>query len=93
MVRFKEFKRRDKVYHFVVKNEETKVELDTTFIFYPSLLRPDIEKILVTPRSNFTSPLTTQIKHMMTSTSSIALVLTIAALSPLFCYLGENHLW
>jgi len=61
MVRFKEYKRQDKVYFSVVQNEETKVELGTTFIVYPSLLHPDIEKIPVIPRSDFASPLTTRV--------------------------------
>jgi len=61
MVRFKEFKHRDNVYLSVVEDEDTKAELGTTFIVYPSLLRPDIEKIPVIPRSGFASPLTTRV--------------------------------
>ena len=61
MVRFKVYKRRDKIYLSVVENEETKAKLGTTFIVYPSLLRPDIEKIPVVPCSDFTSPLTTRV--------------------------------
>ena len=45
MVRFKEFKRRDNVYLSVVEDEDTKAELGTTFLVYPSLLRPDMDKM------------------------------------------------
>jgi len=61
MVRFKEFKRRDKVYLSVVENEDTKGELGTTFTVYPSLLCPDIEKIPVVPYFDLASPLTTRV--------------------------------
>jgi len=60
MVRFKEFKRPDNVYLSVVEDEDTKVELGTTFIVYPSLLRPDVDKIPVIPHYDFASPLTTR---------------------------------
>jgi len=63
MVHFKEFKRRDKVCLSIVENEETKAELGTTFIVYPSLLHPDIEKILVIPHSDFAAPLTTRVTN------------------------------
>jgi len=59
MVRLKEYKRRDKVDLSVVENKEAKAELGTTFIVYPSLLRPDMEKIPVIPCTDFASPLTT----------------------------------
>ena len=61
MVRFKEFKRRDNVYLSVVEDEDTKAELGTTFLVYPSLLRPDVDKIPVIPRSDFASPLTSRV--------------------------------
>jgi len=61
MVHFKEYKQRDKVYLSVVENEDTKAELGTTFIVYPLLLRSDVEKIPIVPRSNFASPLTTKV--------------------------------
>ena len=61
MVRFKEFKRRDKVYLSVVENEDTKGELGTTFTVYPSLPCPDVEKMPIIPRSNFALPLTTKV--------------------------------
>ena len=60
MVRFKKFKRRDNVYLSIVEDEDTKVELGTTFIVYPSLLRPDVDKIPVIPHYDFASPLTTR---------------------------------
>ena len=63
MARFKEFKRRDNVYLSVVEDEDTKAELGTAFIVYPSLLHPDIEKIPVIPRSDFASPLTTRVTN------------------------------
>jgi len=53
MVRFKEYKRQDKVYLSFVENEDTKAELDTTFTVYPSLLHPDVEKMPIIPRSDF----------------------------------------
>ena len=65
MVRFKEYKRREKVYLSVVENKETKAELGTTFIVYPSLLRPNIEKIPVIPRSDFASLLTTRVVNRL----------------------------
>ncbi|KAJ8430754.1 hypothetical protein Cgig2_009059 [Carnegiea gigantea] len=56
MVRFKEYKRWDKIYLSVVEHEEMKAELDNTFIVYPSLLRPEFEQIPTIPRSDFASP-------------------------------------
>ena len=61
MVHFKEYKRRDKVYLSVVQNEDTKAVLGTTFIIYPSLLRPNVEKITIISRFDFESPLTTRV--------------------------------
>ena len=61
MIRFKEYKRRDKIYLSVVEHEETKAELGSTFIVYPSLLRPESEQIPPVPRSDFASPLTTRV--------------------------------
>jgi len=37
MILFKEYKRWDKIYLYVVENEERKAELGSTFIVYPSL--------------------------------------------------------
>jgi len=61
MVRFKEYKRRHKVYPSVVENEDTKADLGTTFIVCPSLLCPDIEKIPIIPCSDFASLLNTRV--------------------------------
>jgi len=61
MARFKEYKRRNKVYLSVVENEDIKAEFGTTFIVYPSLLRLDIENIPIIPRFDFVSPLTTRV--------------------------------
>jgi len=61
MVRFREFKLRDKVCLSVVENEDTKAALGTTFIVYPSLLRADIEKIPIIPRSDFALALTNRV--------------------------------
>ena len=60
MVRFKEYKRWDKIYLSVVEREETKAELHSTFIVYPSLLCPEFEQIPIIPRSDFASLLTTR---------------------------------
>jgi len=60
MVRFKEYKRRDKIYFSVVEHEETKGELGSTFIVYPSLLHPELEQIPTVSRSDFASLLTTR---------------------------------
>ena len=65
MVRFKEYKQRDKIYPSVVEHEETKAELGSTFIVYPSLLRPEFEQIPTVPRSDFASPLTTRAADRM----------------------------
>jgi len=59
MVRFKEYKPRDKVYLSVLENEDTKAELGTTFIVYPSLLHPDVEKMPIIRHSDL--PLTIKI--------------------------------
>jgi len=61
MVRFKEYKRRDKVYLSVEENEDTKAELGTTFIVYPSLLHPEVEKMPIVPRFHFALLLTTKV--------------------------------
>jgi len=61
MVRFKEYKRQNKVYLFVVDNEDTKAELSTTFIVYPSLPRPKAANTATIPSSDFASPLTTRV--------------------------------
>jgi len=61
MVRFKEYKQRDKVYLSVVENEDTKADLGTTFIVYHSLLRPDVEKMPIIHRSDFALSLTTKV--------------------------------
>jgi len=61
MVRFKEYKQRDKVYLSVIENEDTKAELGTTFTVYPSSLRPNVEKMPIIPHSDFALPLTTKI--------------------------------
>jgi len=45
MVRFKEYKGWDKFHLSIIENEDTKAELGTTFIVYPLLPRPNIEKL------------------------------------------------
>jgi len=45
MAHFKEYKWLDKVYLSIVENEDTRVELSSIFIVYPSLLRPKLDKI------------------------------------------------
>ena len=61
MVRFMEYKRRDKVHLSVVENEDTKLELGMAFIFYPSLLCPNVEKTPIIPHFDFASQLTTNV--------------------------------
>jgi len=92
MVHFKEYKRRDKVYLSIVQNEDTKAVFGTTFIVYPSLLCPDVEKIPIIPYSDFVSLLTTRVadRAHVISTFSIMPIITIIALLPLFHYLGEE---
>jgi len=46
---------------FYLENEDTKVDLGTTFIVYLSLLRPEIEKIPSISHSNFASLLTIEV--------------------------------
>ena len=41
--------------------KDTGAELGTTFIVYPSLLRPEVDKIPITPWTNFASPFTTKV--------------------------------
>ena len=62
MVRFKEYKRQDKIYVSAVEYEETKAELGSTFIVYPSLPLLESQEIPTVPRSDFASPLTTRVE-------------------------------
>ena len=61
MVCFKEYKQRDKVYLSIIENGDMKAELGTTFIAYPSLLCPEVEKMSTVLWSNFASFLTTKV--------------------------------
>jgi len=61
MVRFKEYKRRDKIYLSVVEHEETKVKMGSAFIVYPSLLRLEFKQIPTVPHSDFVLSLTTTV--------------------------------
>jgi len=49
------------VYLSILENEDKRAELGITFIVYPSLLRPYVEKIPIIPRFDFASSLTTRV--------------------------------